>query len=100
MDLDALAAVGVCAVSPALQALEMIRVRGGGWTAALHGSRGALDQARWRQWCWPMLSAASFIVVADRPGWDQSDGIAGELRFALGRNVPVFFMGARDSAGL
>ena len=93
IDLDALAGAGVVAISPVLMALEMIRSRGGGALAAVHGTRGVLAQECWRHWSGVMLARCDFVVVADRPGWQESRGIAREFELALARNRPVFFMG-------
>lgn len=95
-DLDALAAVGVSAISPVLMALEMIGVRRGGVANMLHGPRGVLAHDYWMRWSGVMLSRCDLVVVADRPGWQVSQGIAREVECALSRNVPVFFMGAAD----
>ncbi|MGY6705906.1 DUF1937 family protein [Roseinatronobacter sp.] len=92
IDLDALAGAGVCAVSPVLQALEMIRGRGG---KLLDGPRAARDAAFWRKWCAPLLVGSAAVVVPDRPGWAQSEGIAAEVDFALSRNRLVFIYADR-----
>ena len=92
LDLDALAAAGVSVVSPALQGIAQIGARGGGWLAGIHGPRGVNDHGFWMRLTTPLLAASRFVVVVDRPGWDRSRGIAAEVEYALGRNMPVFVM--------
>lgn len=100
LDLDALALAGVSAISPAVQALEMIRARGLGWERSIRGARGVLDRDYWMRWCQPLFRACTLVVVSDRPGWQASQGIALEVSHALERNVPVFFMAGRESVPL
>lgn len=94
LDCNALARAGVSAISPALLALEMIRARGEGWERSVNGACGVLDRDFWMRWCMPLLRVCSLVVVSDRAGWSESDGIAAEVDWAMGRNVPVFFMAA------
>jgi hypothetical protein len=90
LDLDALARAGVTAVSPVLQALSMIEARGS--SERMHGRLGLLDRDGWMRWGGPLLRVCSALVVADRPGWAASRGVAAEVRFALSVNMMVFFM--------
>lgn len=76
-----LAALGLTAISPIVQAAAMCHA-----SAALD----PLDVVFWPRWCAPLLSRSSAVVIPDLPGWDQSDGIWHEAREAVGMNKPVF----------
>jgi len=90
-----LAAVGVTAVSPIIQAVEMV-----------HGDSppilDPLDQKFWTCWCAPLLQACRAVVVPPIPGWAESDGVWRELRAALtaGRSVFQVDSGALVSGGV
>ncbi|MBB4207262.1 DUF1937 family protein [Roseinatronobacter bogoriensis] len=96
LDMDALAQAGVSAVSPVAQALSMIRARGR--SDILHGPMGLLDRDGWMRWGAPLLRVSSAVVVADRPGWAESRGVAAEVDYALSVNMMVFFAPARPEA--
>lgn len=96
LDLDVLARAGVTAVSPVLQALSMIEARG--CSERMHGPLGLLDRDGWMRWGGPLLRVSSAVVVADRPGWAESRGVAAEVDYALSVNMMVFFMAARPEA--
>lgn len=87
LDLAALAESGVTAVSPVVQALSMVSVRG---DSLRRDPWGVLDAARWMGWCWPLLGRCSAVYVPDRLGWAQSAGVAAEVTEALRRNCQVF----------
>lgn len=59
---------GVTAVSPIVQAVAMLGVRGG-------GGLDPLDAAFWDDWCRPLLRASDAMVVPAMPGWDRSVGV-------------------------
>lgn len=88
----ALAVEGVCAVSPIVQAVEMI------------GSRGAddrldpFDDGFWTAWCRPLLLASSVVVVPPIPGWDVSRGVWREAVAALATNRPVMLLSGGEGA--
>ncbi|WP_323021200.1 DUF1937 family protein [Pararhodobacter sp.] len=85
-----LARKGVTAVSPIVQAHQML-VAGIGVPELLH--EWALDAAFWTRWCAPMLDASTWVYVPDLPGWRESDGIRHEVTHALRRNKPVLIGG-------
>ena len=77
-----LARAGVTAVSPVVQAAEMVSVA--------HALIDPLDDGFWEAWCRPLLSACGAVAVPDLAGWDRSRGIWREVVWALERNRPVF----------
>lgn len=89
-----LAAGGVTCVSPIVQAHAACR-----WLRDAEGelvAQGvALDGWFWARWCRPLLAASRFVYVPELAGWDQSDGIAHELRRAHIDAKPVLIEAAR-----
>ena len=90
-EMSRLARVGVTAISPIVQAAEMVH------SEVAEGVDGLprldpLAAAFWENWCRPMLDACSAIVVPDIEGWQASEGIRHEV-FTVLMNRPrhVFF---------
>lgn len=83
-----LALVGVTAVSPIVQAAEMVQAA----ETEVGPGEGpdSLDPVFWTRWCAPMLAASSAVAVPEIPGWERSQGVWHEVHVALGRNLPVF----------
>lgn len=84
--LNLLAMDGVTAVSPIVQAVEMVNAD------RLRETLDPLDAAFWEDWCRPLLRASSVVVVPPIPGWDESDGIWGEVRQALDWQMQVLLI--------
>jgi len=84
-----LAAEGVTAVSPIVQAVEMV-----------HADRAQLldplDAVFWERWCRPLLDASDMVIVPPMSGWQHSDGIWAEICAALGRQCRVFLISNRE----
>lgn len=87
----ALAVEGVTAVSPIIQAAEMVQAD------FLDQTIDPLDAAFWENWCAPMLRAADVVIVPDLDGWAHSDGIWTEVRAALITNRRVFLMSVAET---
>lgn len=88
----ALAAEGVTAVSPIIQAVEMVH-------ADLADLLDPLDAKFWEDWCRPLLAASGVVIVPPIPGWDESEGIWTEVRDALHRNCRVFLIRPGEIGG-
>lgn len=59
---------------------------------ARHGRLPATDLAFWMAVDRPLLEACDEMVVLRLPGWEQSLGVAEELRMAKARGMLVIFM--------
>lgn len=64
-----LALEGVTAVSPVIQAVEMVRAD------LLERCLDPLDAGFWEHWCRPLLAACGAVIVPPLAGWRESDGI-------------------------
>lgn len=90
-EMSRLARVGITAVSPIVQAAEMVH------SEAAEGVDGRprldpLDAQFWERWCRPLLDTCSAIVVPDIEGWQASEGIHHEVMTVLKHsNRRVFF---------
>lgn len=82
----ALALRGCTAISPIVQAVEMVHA---GPDVALD----PLDDPFWTAWCRPLLAACHVIVVPPVPGWDESRGVWLEALTALSSNRQVVLIG-------
>ena len=72
-----LALAGVTAISPIIQAVEMVH-------ADFRDERlDPLDAEFWEAWCRPLLAASWYVIVPPIDGWAESDGIWLEVRTAL-----------------
>lgn len=80
-----LAAEGVTAVSPIVQAVEMVH-------ADLSNMLDPLDAVFWEGWCRPLLAASGVVIVPPIQGWKDSEGIWGEVCAALRSNSGVFLI--------
>ncbi|MCG7520866.1 DUF1937 family protein [Ruegeria sp. Ofav3-42] len=89
----ALALEGVTAVSPIIQAAEMINAD------IISQALDPLDGGFWLRWCWPLLNSADAIIVPDFDGWAESDGIWAEVRAALTTNRRVFLLDQSEILG-
>lgn len=45
---------------------------------------------QWMAWCIPILSKCGCVVIPPMRGWDTSRGVHHELKYALGRGLPVY----------
>lgn len=92
---EALRQAGVSAFAPIALSDAMVRASSV-FVANAYGqvrfaaSADPLDGAAWARWCQPFLNVCGALVIPDIAGWDRSDGIAAELRYALQRDLPVF----------
>ena len=92
---EALRQVGVSAFAPIALSDAMVRAGGAFVADRIARARFApvcdpLDASAWARWCQPFLNVCGALVIPDIAGWDRSDGIAAELRYALHRDLPVF----------
>ena len=46
----------------------------------------------WKHFDEEFIGASEKVVVAMMPGWEQSKGIAGEIRIAKEKGIPVEYM--------
>ncbi|WP_170335014.1 DUF1937 family protein [Ruegeria arenilitoris] len=81
-----LALEGVTAVSPIVQAVEMINAD------IINQQLDPLDEKFWELWCRPLLRASAVVIVPPIPGWDQSEGVWHEVRQALLSQVQVILI--------
>lgn len=88
-----LALEGVTAVSPVIQAVEMVHAD------FIEQQLDPLDASFWMDWCRPLLNASGVVIVPPVPGWDNSDGIWEEVRAALMFNRPVFLIRPGEEFG-
>ena len=88
-----LAAEGVTAVSPIVQAVEMVH-------ADLADMLDPLDEVFWEGWCRPLLAASEVVIVPPIPGWQESEGIWIEVCAALRSNRRVFQIGEGEGVAL
>lgn len=76
-----LAASGITAISPAVQAVAMVEA----------GSRlDPLDQDFWQAWCNRLLRRCSSVIIPPLPGRYGSAGVLFEAQAMLARNCRVF----------
>ena len=87
-----LAELGICAVSPVVQAQALVEDKKAhrGIRAA---ARWALDADYWARWCAPMRAASRALYVPDIPGWRESAAIERDVRDVVARNGPVYVAG-------
>jgi len=45
------------------------------------------DAAFWRKYNYHMLSLASSLYILRMPGWEQSEGLANEVKYCLEKNI-------------
>jgi hypothetical protein len=81
----ALAKTGIAVYSPIVQ----------GHALAKHGNINPLDQEFWGQFNVPMLYVCRTLIVAHMDGWEQSSGIAEEIKFFEERGRPIFDLDPR-----
>lgn len=93
---EAMRRAGVTVFAPIVQSDAMVRAFG-----VLRGSAASgvayelpegcdpLDAGAWAAWCQPLLNVCRAVAVPMLPGWDRSQGIWAEVRFAIERNEPV-----------
>ena len=81
-----LALEGITAVSPIIQAVEMVHADG------IDPQLDPLDERFWEGWCRPLLNACGGVIVPPIPGWAESEGIWVEVCAALRAQRPVFLI--------
>lgn len=59
---------------------------------AIHGGINPLDHSVWLPFDEAMMSACSALAVAKMQGWDESYGIAYEIKHFESRGAPVFYL--------
>ena len=97
---NGLRARDVSAFSPIVQAAAQVHATG---TYVVEGTKGMrffplidpLDGDLWMRWCLPFLDVCAAVVVPDIKGWQDSVGIAAEVRRALDDSKPVFVYAVR-----
>lgn len=82
----ALAIEGVTAVSPIVQAVEMVHAD------VLDEALDPLDATFWESWCRPMLDASAAVILPALSGWEESAGIWTEVCATLHAQRPVFLL--------
>lgn len=80
--------LGVTAVSPIVQSVELIHASMTG--IAPVPTIDPLDAGLWQPWCNRLLDAARAVVVPDIRGWSESVGVMAEVQRAMARLTPVF----------
>ncbi len=88
-----LALEGVTAVSPIIQAVEMVHAD------FIEQQLDPLDVHFWESWCRPLLMASGPVIVPPISGWDYSDGIWVEVCAALRVQRPVFLIKPGEEFG-
>ena len=56
----------------------------------LHGNR--MSPEFWYEFDKPFMQYASQLYILKLPGWEKSDGLNREIKTAVGRNIPVFYL--------
>lgn len=85
----AFAVLGVTAVSPIVQAVDLMM-------CDHEGAIDPLDDAFWTRWCAPMLAKSEAVIVPPIEGWQESRGVWFECVTALRRAVPVYLLAEGD----
>lgn len=80
--------LGVTAVSPVVQSVELIHASMTG--IAPIPTVDPLDADLWQPWCNRLLDAARAVVVPEIHGWSDSVGVMAEVERATARQMPVF----------
>lgn len=57
---------------------------------AVYGELDPLDHSIWLPFDEAMMSAADILIVAQMPGWQESKGIAHEIKFFETRGKPIY----------
>lgn len=76
------ASAGITAVSPVIQAVEMIHADFTEWL-------DPLDEGFWARWRQALMRACGPVVIPPIEGWQQSEGIWRDVVAALQQNRPV-----------
>ena len=84
---------GITAVSPVIQAVEMVH------SERLENMLDPLDAQFWEGWCRPLLAASGVVVVPPIRGWQDSDGIWVEVCDALRAHKHVLQIDAAVPSG-
>ena len=88
-----LALEGITAVSPIIQAVEMVHAD------FIDQQLDPLDVQFWEGWCRPLLSASGTVIVPPIAGWEYSDGIWVEVCEALRTQRRVFLIKPGEEFG-
>lgn len=59
---------------------------------AIHGGLSPLDHSIWLPYDEAMMDAAYVLVVAQMEGWDESFGIAHEIKYFIDRRKSVYYL--------
>lgn len=57
---------------------------------AIHGGIDPLDHKIWLPFDNAMMKAATFLLVAHMPGWEESYGIGEEIKFFKAMGKPIY----------
>lgn len=63
---------------------------------AVHGALDLLDHAIWLPFDEAMMEASSVLIVAHLEGWNESIGIAHEVKFFEERGRPIYDLDPRS----
>lgn len=63
---------------------------------AVHGALDLLDHAIWLPLDEAMMEAAAVLIVAHMEGWDESSGVAHEVKFFEMRGKPIYDLDPRS----
>lgn len=78
---------GFVTVSPLLKHLLFI-----------NGSKLPSDWAYWERYSYVLLSHCNYLAVLKLPGWEESPGVQGEIKFAVKHGIEVIFLDPLDNA--
>lgn len=59
---------------------------------AMYGNIDPLDRAMWLNLDEAMMEACDALIVAELPGWIDSEGIAYEIAFFIAKDKPVYYL--------
>lgn len=59
---------------------------------AIYGNIDPLDHAIWIPFDETMMEACDALVVCEMPGWENSKGIAHEIKFFKNRNKSIYYI--------
>jgi hypothetical protein len=78
---------GIITVSPLFKHLLFI-----------NGSKLPSDWAYWERYSYVLLSRCDYLVVLKLPGWEESVGVQGEIKYALDNGINIVYIDPLDNA--
>lgn len=64
----------------------------------INGSKLPSDWAFWERYSYALLSRCDHMIVIKLPGWEESKGVQGEIKFAMDNNINIVYVDPLDNA--